>query len=139
MKFIGECVFRCGINEIWVNEACRCKPNTAKINGVCRECPPNSIAAADGSQCICNKDHLWNPDSSTCDFVICGNNSHPELIKGQYVCKCNDNAYLSPSGLCKLIPTCPKNSIFNIKLEKCECQISNEYLIDGICQACGEL
>ena len=137
MKLLGDCIFRCSINEIWENEKCVCKPGTAKIDSVCRQCPANSVAATDGSKCICDNNYLWNPDRKTCDRVLCGANAYPEYINSEYVCKCNLNAY-SKKGVCTLIPLCPKNAIFDIVSEKCICQIEGENLIDGLCKACGQ-
>ena len=104
MRLLGSCVDRCGINEIWKDEQCRCKAGTAKIDGVCRDCPVYSVAAPDGSKCICDKDYLWNPNTRTCDRVVCGANAHHEYINNEYVCKCNDNAYPNNKGVCVLIP-----------------------------------
>ena len=138
MKMLGNCIFRCSINEIWENEKCVCKPGTAKIDSVCRDCPANSVAAIDGSRCICDKNYLWNPDRKTCDRVVCGVNAHHEFINSEYVCKCNEDSYPNNKGVCTLIPPCPKNAVFDVISEKCVCETEGENLIDGECKACGE-
>lgn len=105
-------------------------------------CPPRSKPGFDGDvfKCICDADYYWNSAKAICDYVPSCNGPYNEavFINGVWTCGCRKDCYYSSSKNCKPYPICPSGAKFNELAEECQCFVSGQYMIDGLCKSCGE-
>lgn len=103
-----------------------------RLNGVCSECPPNSAYSVDTDSCHCDADHYWNEKTLTCDFIVCGENSHVSFYGDAYFCEC-EYEYVKQSGEC--VSRCAENKEY--VNDQCVC-VEGAVSIDGKCILCPE-
>ena len=113
---MGEiCVSKCGINQVWNRVGCDCIFGNARINGVCRPCPSNSVINQNKDSCICPTGTIFDNQSVNCVNIQC--------LLG--------TLYNSTSKACESI--CKINEVYNSS--DCVCN-KGFYKINGICGQC---
>ncbi len=160
----GNCI-KCGINEIWNGVNCVCQNGYSKTQGVCNNCPSNTLPTYNNGVISCNcasgyyslngncvsiprcpNNANWNTQTNLCVCI----NSNEYIINGNCA-KCGINelwngvncvcriGYSQTQGICN---NCPSNSFPVINsngLLNCTC-ISGYTLINALCvinPACG--
>ena len=82
-----------------------------------------------GTQCICSR--TYRPTSTGCE--ACPANSLYNSTNRQ--CICIQGFYLS-GGSCLRTQVCPSRSTWNPQLNICQCEFSDQHVINGFCQPC---
>lgn len=155
------CTERCGLNQEWNGDKCICKENHLFSVGVCRPCPNVFGTNPKRTTCLCkDATQIYDIAKSACvplppysaindDFTdfncfpgykkenggctnTCPTGATPDP-KGN--CVCGGGFYLE-GNVCKKPVQCPPRSTWSATALQCTCDVSGEYLIDGVCKKC---
>ena len=128
----GQCIPQgsCTGGLVWSGTACVCpSPQiTDSITNQCTYCNTIGRTVSNGV-CVCSS--TYYPTQTTCSPCIA--NSH--YSSSQLSCICDTN-YIMSNGQCIVSVTCPLNSNWNQSQQTCVCVATNQYVINGYCQAC---
>lgn len=120
----------CQDGYVWNGTNCTCQQGMVidSITNNCTYCNTPDRAVTDG-KCGCSATHY--PTNTGCSPCI-ANSAYNATAK---TCLCISN-YAMSNGQCVLSVNCPFMSYWNAALQKCTCNFTGQYVIDGYCQSC---